>query len=524
MCVDRAAVVARGATSGTTPRSARRIYTPRRPGRALKRLFRRDRGCLISDRRGRRRLGPERPRRGDRARAGGRRVHGARGRGDDRRRLPHRGADAARLRARRLLGGPPAGARLAVLGRLPLPSTASSWSIPRRRSRIRSTTARRCCSSARSSETADGLGPRRARPTGGSSSRSCATARRADAGDPRPAAAAAPSRSRWRASAASALRSATGLARSRFEGERARALFAGCAAHSILPLEQPPTAAFGLVLMMARTRVGWPVARGGSQAIADALAAHLRSLGGEIETGSRVRVARRARRRAARRCSTSRRASSSRSPATACRPATAAALARYRYGPGVFKLDWALDGADPVDGAGVPRARAPCTSAARSRRSPRPSSGRHAASIPSGRSCSSPSRASSTRAARPAGKHTAWAYCHVPNGSTRDMTDAIEGQVERFAPGFRDRIARARAMDAAEIEAHNPNYVGGDINGGAARTCASSSPARCARRSRTRRPSRRLYLCSSSTPPGGGVHGMCGYFAARAALRRLHSE
>jgi phytoene dehydrogenase-like protein len=315
----------------------------------------------------------------------------------------------------------------------------------------------------------------------------------------------------------SAVRSAVGLARSRFEGERARALLAGCCAHSMLSLRAPVSAAAGIVLAVAGHAVGWPVARGGSQRLADALAGHLRSLGGVVETGRRVEsldelppgaepvlldVTPRQLLRLA----------GDRLPDGYRRR-----LSRYRYGPGVFKLDWALDGPIPWTAPEVARAgtvhlggtlaeiAASEDAVARGQHPERPFV-----------LLVQPTRFDPTRA--PAGKHTAWGYCHVPNGSTRAMTAAIEDQVERFAPGFRELIAARSAMDSAEVERRNPNHVGGDINGGiqdlrqlftrpVARPVPYSTPVRG------------LFICSSSTPPGGGVHGMCGYWAARAAVR-----
>jgi len=313
------------------------------------------------------------------------------------------------------------------------------------------------------------------------------------------------------------LRSAAGLARSRFEDERARALLAGCSAHSMLALSSPASAAFGVVLMLGAHQVGWPVARRGSQRLADALASHLRSLGGEIETGRWVEsldevagfgttlldVTPRQLVRLA----------GPRLP-----PGYARRLRRYRYGPGIFKLDWALDAPIPWTAPEVARAgtvhvggtldqiAASEQAAVRGEHSERPFV-----------LLVQPSLFDETRA--PAGKHTAWAYCHVPSGSTRDMTDVIEGQVERFAPGFREVIAARSALNSADIEQRNPNYVGGDINGGVQdlRQLFTRPVARPVPYST---PVDGLYICSSSTPPGGGVHGMCGYWAARAALRR----
>ena len=314
-----------------------------------------------------------------------------------------------------------------------------------------------------------------------------------------------------------ALRSARGLAESVFEGERARSLFAGLAAHSMLPLERRPTAAFGLLLGASGHSVGWPVPRGGSQNISNALASYLRSLGGEIFTNRNVRsvddlpVARAVLLEVTPRQLL--RIAGSRLPVGYRRK-----LGGYRYGPGAFKVDWALDG--PIPWKAVECARAGTVHLGGT-------IGEIAASETAVWSGEHPERPyvllaqqslfDTTRA--PDGKQTAWAYCHVPNGSTFDMADRIEAQIERFAPGFRDCILARNVMSPARLEEYNPNYVGGDINGGVQdlgqlftrpvfRPVPYSTPARG------------IYICSSSTPPGGGVHGMCGYFAARAALRR----
>ena len=315
----------------------------------------------------------------------------------------------------------------------------------------------------------------------------------------------------------SAVRSAAGLARARFEGERARALLAGCSAHSMLSLRAPVSAAFGLVLALAAHAVGWPVARGGSQQLADALAANLRSLGGQVETGRRVEsldelspgsepllldVTPRQLLRLA----------GDRLPDIYRRR-----LARYRYGPGVFKLDWALEGQIPWTAPEAARAGTVHLggtldeiiqsedAASRGEHAERPFI-----------LLVQPTIFDPTRA--PATKHTAWAYCHVPNGSTQDMTGTIEAQVERFAPGFSELIAARSAMDSKEVERRSPNCVGGDINGGVQdlRQLFTRPVARAVPYST---PLRRVFLCSSSTPPGGGAHGMCGYWAAQAALR-----
>jgi phytoene dehydrogenase-like protein len=297
------------------------------------------------------------------------------------------------------------------------------------------------------------------------------------------------------------LRSASALARSRFEGKRARALLAGCAAHSMLPLEAPVTAAYGIVLAASGHAVGWPVTRGGSQRLADALAAYLCARGGSVETGRTV-------------------ASLDELDAAEpvlldVTPRQLHALSggrvpdRHRPGPGVFKLDWALDGPIPwrapeAGRAGTVHLGGTLEEIEASER------GGHAERpfvLLVQPTLFDPSRA-------PPGKHTAWAYCHVPNGSTRDMSAAIEAQVERFAPGFRERIAARCAMNTADVERRNPNLIGGDINGGRYDLHALAFPVGYAT------PLPGVFLCSSSTPPGGGVHGMCGYWAARAALRR----
>ncbi|TVT41434.1 NAD(P)/FAD-dependent oxidoreductase [Hymenobacter setariae] len=313
----------------------------------------------------------------------------------------------------------------------------------------------------------------------------------------------------------SALLPATVLTR-RFQGEKAKGLFAGMAAHAIQPLSNLTTSAIGLVLLIAAHRGGWPLPRGGSQAIADALVAHFRALGGHVETGTYVRSL------------------AQLPPAKAVlfdvTPAQLLQIAghslsstyqwqlrRYRYGMGVFKVDWAL--AEPIPftapecaqagtvhlGGTLAEIAAGEQAAARGQHPERPFV-----------LLAQQSLFDATRA--PAGQHTAWAYCHVPNGSRVDSTAAIERQVERFAPGFRERILARHTFDTAQMESYNPNYVGGDINGGLldirqlyTRPALRASPYRTSQAG--------LYLCSSATPPGGGVHGMCGYHAAKRALR-----
>jgi phytoene dehydrogenase-like protein len=315
-----------------------------------------------------------------------------------------------------------------------------------------------------------------------------------------------------RFSALSALPAST-LARLAFRGERARGLLAGLAAHSILPLTRLPSASFGLVLGMLAHARGWPFARGGSQRIADGLVSYLRSLGGDVESARRVgSLAELGGSRPVLLNVTPRQLLTLAGPELAGRYRRR--LERFRYGPGVFKLDWALDGPIPW--------RAPeCAQAATvhlgatleeiiaSEREPwRGGVSERPFVLLAQHTLFDHSRA-------PEGKHTGWAYCHVPNGSSSDMTDRIEAQVERFAPGFRERILARSAMSPVEMEAHNPNYVGGDINGGAAdlRQTLARSPYST--------PLPGIFLCSASTPPGGGVHGMCGFHAARAALGRL---
>ena len=295
-----------------------------------------------------------------------------------------------------------------------------------------------------------------------------------------------------------------------------RALWAGMAAHSQLPLTKATTSAVALVLLAQGHRHGWPLPRGGSQAIADALTAYFVSLGGQVQTGFPVRSLGQL--------------PSARAVLLDVTPQQLLTIAghhfsdlyrwqlrRYRYGMGVFKVDWAL--AEPI-----PFAAAECRQAGTVhlggtleeivRTEQQTWQGGHPDSpfvLLAQQSLFDPSRV-------PVGRQAAWAYCHVPHGSRRDMTENIERQVERFAPGFRERILARHTMDTAQIEDYNANYVGGDINGGVldigqlfTRPALRLSPYRTSAKG--------IYLCSSSTPPGGGVHGMCGYHAARRALR-----
>jgi phytoene dehydrogenase-like protein len=308
------------------------------------------------------------------------------------------------------------------------------------------------------------------------------------------------------------LSAARPLAEELFSEERTRGWFAGHSGHSMLPLERRPSGGFGLALLTLGHAVGWPFPRGGSQRLADALAARLRELGGEIRLSSPVDdlppadvvLADVSPRELVRICG-ERLSHGYRSR-----------LLSFRHGPGAFKLDWALDG--PIPWAAAECRRAGTVHLGATLEEISGSEWGAWSGRPGGRPfvlLAQTSLFDETRA--PAGKHTAWAYCHVPNGSSVDMTERVEAQVERFAPGFRDLILARHTMGPAELEAHNRNLVGGDLNGGAMdlgqlffRPVKRPVPYRT--------PLGGVYLCSSSTPPGGGVHGMCGYSAARVAL------
>jgi phytoene dehydrogenase-like protein len=314
-----------------------------------------------------------------------------------------------------------------------------------------------------------------------------------------------------------AVRSSAGLARDRFRDEPARALLAGLSAHSMVALDRPTTAAFGLVLGITAHAYGWPLVRGGTGRLADALAAELRSLGGTIVTGQEVTSLDDLPHARAILFDTTPRALVSLA-GDRLRGRYRRRLAGFRYGPGAFKVDWALDGPIPWRSPSIARAGtvhlggtldeivAAEDEVVRGRHPERPFVLLVQASL------FDPTRA-------PHGKQTGWAYCHVPSGSSVDMTDRIEAQVERFAPGFRERILARATAGPADLEASNPNYVGGDINGGM-EDLRQLFTRPVARRDPYATPARGVYLCSASTPPGGGVHGMSGYFAARSALRR----
>lgn len=316
--------------------------------------------------------------------------------------------------------------------------------------------------------------------------------------------------------ALSALRSARAIAHSRFREERTRALFAGLAAHSIMSLDALLSGAFGVLIGVSAHAVGWPIPRGGAQALSNALSAYFAKLGGTIKTSARIETL----------------AALPNYDVTLCditprqllqiagdklAPEYKNQLASYRYGPGVFKVDYALSNPIPWKAAECLRAAtvhlggsfdeiaASEEAMAKGKHAERPFM-----------ILAQPSLFDPTRA--PAGKHTAWVYCHVPKGSKVDMLGRVENQIERFAPGFRDCVLARRVFSPGDLEAMDANLIGGDIGGGAMDLrqflfrptrgqYATSLPG--------------LYLCSSSTPPGGGVHGMCGFHAAKMALARL---
>lgn len=311
--------------------------------------------------------------------------------------------------------------------------------------------------------------------------------------------------------------STTTLARTLFRTEQARALFAGLAAHSIMPLEWPLTASFGLMLGTLGHKVGWPLPQGGSQSLANALAAYFTDLGGEIVVGHEVKsLAQLPPARAVLLDVTPRqllRIAGDQLPAGYRRQ-----LENYRHGPGVFKVDWALS--DPI-----PWRAAACRQAGTVHVGPtlaemalserlvwQDGVAERPFTLVTQQSLFDDSRA-------PAGKHTGWAYCHVPNGSTADMTAAIEDQIERFAPGFRDTILARHTMTTHDFQQYNPNYIGGDINGGV-QNWRQLFTRPVPRLNPYTTPLPHVFLCSSATPPGGGVHGMCGYFSAQTALKR----
>lgn len=315
-----------------------------------------------------------------------------------------------------------------------------------------------------------------------------------------------------------ALRPCTMLANGLFKTKEAKALFAGLAAHAILPLEAPATAAFGLVLGMLGHAVGWPLPKGGSQSIANALADYLKSLGGEIYLSHDIKSLAELPKAKAILLDTTPTQFVDLAPGQL--PSSYInALQCFRYGAGIFKIDYALSEAVPWKDKNCLRTatlHVGGTLEEIALSESEMSQGRHAERpyvLVAQQSLFDSSRA-------PKGKHTLWAYCHVPNGSSVDMTTQIENQIERFAPGFKEIVLARHTMNTLAIQSYNPNYIGGDINGGAAdllqlvkRPTFSLTPYRT--------PLKNVYLCSSSTPPGGGVHGMCGYHAAKVALQDL---
>jgi phytoene dehydrogenase-like protein len=317
--------------------------------------------------------------------------------------------------------------------------------------------------------------------------------------------------------AISALPSASGLARIIFRSPRTRGMFAGMAGHSQISLYKVGSAAFGIVISALAHAVGWPLPRGGAQAISQALESYFTSLGGEIVTGLQVeRLEQLPEHRAVLFDVVPRnflRITGERLPSGYRRQ-----LEHYRYGPGVFKIDYALNGPIPWKDEGcslAPTVHLGGTLEEIAAGEAAVMQGEHPKQpyvLLAQHTLFDPSRA-------PEGGHTAWVYCHVPNGSRQDMTGPIEAQIERYAPGFGKRVLRRHTRNAVEMEAHNPNYVGGDINAGMQDLLQQfTRPA--VRLDPYSTPLKKVFLCSSATPPGGGVHGMCGYYAAQSALRR----
>ncbi len=311
--------------------------------------------------------------------------------------------------------------------------------------------------------------------------------------------------------------SAKNIADNYFKNTRARAMFAGNAAHSMIPLEDIPSAAFGLVLLLTAHAVGWGFPKGGAKNIASALSLYFQSLGGVIETGNRVEnIDDLPKSKAVLFDITPRqiiKIAGHHLP-----DAYRKRLETFKYGAGVFKMDFALS--EPVPWKAEECFQAPTVHLGGTFEEIAASEREHGNGKISGKPfvlLAQHTLFDKTRA--PLGKHTAWAYCHVPNGSTADMTEHIENQIERFAPGFKDCILAKSTKNPAELEKHNANYIGGDINGGAGiasqiftRPVTKINPYII--------PSKGLYICSASTPPGGGVHGMCGFHAAKTVLRK----
>ena len=315
-----------------------------------------------------------------------------------------------------------------------------------------------------------------------------------------------------------AISSGSHLAKNQFKTNAAQSVFAGMAAHSMLPLNTLTSSSIAIVLNTVAHINGWPLPKGGAQQITNALAACFTNLGGEIQTGFMV--------------NSLQQLPPSKVVLLDVTPAQLLSIAgdqfssfykwqleRYKYGVGVFKIDWALS--HPV-----PFKNVECRSAATVHIGGTMQEIYTSEEIISkGRDADKPfvlfvQPGVVDKSRAPEGKQTAWAYCHVPNGSQKDMTDTIEKQVERFAPGFRDCILARHVMNTKDVEAYNSNYIGGDINGGAA-TLSQLFTRPALRLSPYRTSAKGVYICSSSTPPGGGVHGICGYYSARRALRDL---
>jgi len=313
-----------------------------------------------------------------------------------------------------------------------------------------------------------------------------------------------------------ALSSATGLANRKFKHKYAKGLFAGLAAHSIRPLNYSITSAIGLVLGIVGHKIGWPFPKGGTQNLSDSLVSYFISIGGKIETDHLVK--------SYNELQFARIKLLDISPKQILNIADLNfksfyknQLTNYRYGPGIFKIDYALDEPIPFKAKDCNRAGTVHIGGTLEEIATAESD------IWNGKHPEKPfillsqhSLFDATRA--PQGKHTGWAYCHVPSGSNLDMTDAIEKQIELYAPGFKDVVLARNTLTAADMENYNPNYVGGDITGGV--TDLKQLYTRPAMRiSPYTTPYSDVYICSSSTPPGGGVHGMCGFYAAKKAIK-----
>ncbi len=316
------------------------------------------------------------------------------------------------------------------------------------------------------------------------------------------------------------LQSAERLTATRFRDPKTRAIFAGCAAHSVVPLGLTATASFGMVLALSAHVAGWPCAERGSAALTEAFVSILQELGGTVETGLRIDSARELDDDAVLFDLTPRQVD--RIAADALPARYRRRLQRFRYAPGVCKIDWALDGP-------VPWKTEACRQAMTVHLGGTFEEIAHAErEVWEGRHAERPfvlfaQQSLFDRSRAPEGRQTGWAYCHVPHGSERDMTAEVEGQIERFAPGFRERILARRVMTARDLEEHNPNMIGGDIGGGA-NDVRQFLTRPFPRWNPYATPDPRLYLCSSSTPPGGGVHGMCGLGAAETALARSRGD